>query len=77
MEKINLVKEHPSYYKANSKPVELDVESIHCLTISGIGAPDGESFQSSIGALYAVAYTVKKYCKSDGKDFVVPKLEAF
>lgn len=77
MEKINLINEYPAYYKANSKPVELDIEPINCLTISGIGAPDGKSFQSSIGALYAVAYTVKKYCKSDDKDFVVPKLEAF
>lgn len=77
MEKINLIKEHPAYYKANGKPVEIEVEPINCLTISGIGAPDGDAFQSSIGAMYAVACTVKKYCKSDEKDFVVPKLEAF
>ncbi|MEP2025162.1 MAG: GyrI-like domain-containing protein [Reichenbachiella sp.] len=77
MEKINLIKEYPNYYKANSKPMELEVEQLNCLTISGIGAPDGALFQNSIGAIYAVAYTVKKYCKSDKKDFVVPKLEAF
>lgn len=77
MEKLNLIKEYPAYYKANGKPVEVDVEPIDCLTISGIGAPEGELFQGSIGAMYAVAYTVKKYCKSDSRDFVVPKLEAF
>lgn len=77
MDKINLIKEFPSYYKANGKPVEIEVEPINCLTISGIGAPDGDLFQNSIGAMYAVAYTVKKYCKSDDRDFVVPKLEAF
>ncbi|SMD38179.1 hypothetical protein SAMN04488029_3669 [Reichenbachiella faecimaris] len=77
MEKINLIKEYPAYYKANGNPVEIEVEQINCLTISGIGAPDGASFQNSIGALYAVAYTVKKYSTSDQRDFVVPKLEAF
>lgn len=77
MEKLNLIKERPVYYKANSKPVELEIESTSCLTISGIGAPDSDLFQQSISALYATAYTVKKYCKSDHQDFIVPKLEAF
>ncbi|MEO9802982.1 MAG: GyrI-like domain-containing protein [Reichenbachiella sp.] len=77
MGKLNLIKQHAAYYKANAKPVELEIEPINCLAISGIGAPDGELFQKSIGALYATAYTVKKYGKSDGTDFVVPKLEAF
>jgi len=77
MEKLNLIKVYPAYYRANSKPIEVEVEPFNGLTISGIGAPDGQLFQASIGALYAVAYTVKKYCKSEDKDFVVPKLEAY
>ncbi|UXX77770.1 GyrI-like domain-containing protein [Reichenbachiella carrageenanivorans] len=77
MEKLNLVKQHPAYYKAQNKPVEVEIEPVHCLTISGIGAPEEERFQSSVGAIYAVAYTVKKYAKSEQNDFVVPKMEAF
>ncbi|MEO9964994.1 MAG: GyrI-like domain-containing protein [Reichenbachiella sp.] len=77
MEKLNLTKLDPAYYKANSKPVEINLSTIECLTISGVGAPHGDRFQQSIGVIYATAYTVKKYCKLDNKDFVVPKLEAF
>lgn len=77
MEKLDLVKQNPTYYKANGNPVEVEIEPVYCLSISGIGAPDGDLFQNSISALYPVAYTVKKYCKSDSQDFVVPKLEAF
>lgn len=77
MEKLDLQKAHPSYYKANGHPVEVDIEPLCCLSISGIGAPESELFQKSLAAIYPVAFTVKKYCKSDGQDFVVPKLEAF
>lgn len=77
MEKINLIKKYPDYYKANGKPIELDIEPIQILTMSGICAPEDEHFQHCIGAMYAVVYTVKKYCKTEQRDFVVPKLEAF
>ena len=77
MEKIDLKKTYPDSYKAKRKPHEVNIDAHGCLSISGIGAPEGDAFQHSIGALYAVAYTVKKYCKMDSRDFVVPKLECF
>lgn len=77
MDKLNLTKTYAAYYKAGSQPEEIQVDPISTLTISGIGAPTGDSFQHSMAALYATAYIVKKYCKSDGTDFLVPKLEAF
>ncbi|WP_109831124.1 GyrI-like domain-containing protein [Reichenbachiella versicolor] len=77
MEKLDLKKTDPNYYRARKKPQVLDFDP-HCsLTITGIGAPEEDRFLQSIAAIYPVAYTVKKYCQRDSKDFVVPKLECF
>lgn len=47
------------------------------LAIEGRGEPGGESFGSRVGALYAMAYTVKMTRKfAGGRDYVVGKLEA-
>src|SRR5256885_1588819 len=52
------------------------VPSRAVLSIEGRGAPDGEAFQRSVGALYGVAYTLKFARKRDGKgDFKVGALE--
>lgn len=77
MEKLDLKKEDPIYYSAKRKPLEIAVEAHNCITISGMGAPERENFQNSIAALYPVAFTIKKYCKTESQDFVVPKLECF
>jgi len=46
------------------------------LGIQGRGAPDGEEFTEKIGALYAVAYTIKMTRKFAGQqDYIVCKLE--
>jgi hypothetical protein len=46
------------------------------LAISGKGAPGGEAFTASIGALYGMAFTIKMTRKFAGKqDYAVCKLE--
>ena len=46
------------------------------MAVSGSGAPGGEQYQEAIGALYAMAYTVKMSRKKDGLgDYVIGKLE--
>jgi hypothetical protein len=45
------------------------------LVVQGSGEPGSALFQDRIGALYAVAYTVKFNSKFAGRDFVVGKLE--
>ncbi|MFY0627722.1 MAG: GyrI-like domain-containing protein [Reichenbachiella sp.] len=77
MEKIDLKKIYPEHYKAKNKPQEVNIDAHNCLTISGMGAPERENFMQSIEAIYPVAFTVKKYSKTEGNDFVVPKLECF
>ncbi len=75
MSKLDLVKEFKSYYGANNKPEIVEFEGILYLSIEGKGEPAGEVFTKALEALYPLAYGVKKICKSQGKDFGVPKLE--
>jgi len=51
------------YYTAKTTPEIVDVERGYFLTIEGRGAPEGEEFQSKIGALYALAYGIKMLMK--------------
>ena len=75
--KIDLKKEDKAYYTANQNPSLHDFGAIDYLTISGVSTPDAPLFLKSIEAIYPVAYTVKKFCKAEGTDFVVSKMEAF
>jgi len=75
MEKLDLTKRYKAYYAAKPKPEIVEIEPAQFLSISGKGDPSDEGFSRKIQALYTVAYGIKFYFKSSGKDFVVPKLE--
>ena len=75
MSKLDLVKEFKSYYRANNNLEIVEFEKILYLSIEGKEEPAGEVFTKAIEALYPLAYGVKKICKSQEKDFGVPKLE--
>lgn len=77
MQKLDLKKEYASYYKAGKDPQLVNLDEGKFLSLSGMGAPEDELFQTSIETIYPVAYTIKKYYKQSEKDFVVPKLECF
>jgi len=67
LEKIDLFKLHKTDYAAPAKPVLVDIKEASYLAISGRGAPGGEIFQDKIGALYAVAFTLKMTRKFAGQ----------
>ena len=73
--KLDLKKEHKTYYKAKIIPEVVEFGEIPFLTIEGKGEPGGKEFTSKVEALYSLAYSVKNLCKKQGKDFVVPNLE--
>src|ERR1035437_11124039 len=74
--KIDLYKLHKAEYAATQKPALVELKSATYLAISGQGAPGGELFTASIGALYGVAFTIKMTRKFAGKqDYAVCKLE--
>jgi hypothetical protein len=75
--KIDLYKQHRAEYAATGKPALVKIGKVCYLAIEGQGAPGTESFTTSIGALYGVAFTVKMTRKFAGRqDYAVCKLEA-
>lgn len=76
-DKLDLYKSHKQEYVTPRKPVLIQTKPAQYLTIEGQGAPGGERFSASIGALYALAFTIKMTRKFAGKqDYTVCKLEA-
>jgi hypothetical protein len=56
-QKIDLYKLHKAEYAATRKPALVQLRPAQYLTIDGRGAPGGNVFTESIGALYGMAYT--------------------
>lgn len=74
--KLDLYKECREEYVMPRKPVVLDIGPAVYLAIRGKGSPGGEQFVKCIGALYAMAFTIKMTRKFAGKqDYTVCKLE--
>ncbi len=74
--KVDLLKQHKADYVTPKKPVLLTIGPAKYLTADGKGEPSGAAFAAAIGALYAVAYTVKMSRKHAGKgDYKVAWLE--
>ncbi len=77
-------KEYREYYMAGGKPEIVDIKSAGYLAVRGAGDPndaDGE-YVKAVGALYAIAYTLKMSKLGDRRidgyyDYVVPPLEGF
>lgn len=80
MQKLDLKKAEPAQYSApRGHPVTIDLPEESFLMLDGAGSPnEGTRFQESIGALYAVAYSLKfAMKKADAShDYVVMPLEA-
>lgn len=64
-------------YRPSRKPFVVEVPEAAYLAVSGRGAPGSPDFAARVGALYAVAYTVKMSRKfSKRRDYKIGKLEA-
>src|SRR5687768_6684459 len=75
MEKTDLTKKYKAYYEAKTKPEVVTLEPAKYVSIQGMGDPSSTGFADKISALYPVAYGIKFFYKSAGKDFTVAKLE--
>ncbi len=77
MGKIDLKKRLAGLYHPPAKEVTLvDVPVMNFIVIDGRGAPESDSYQQAVEALYAVAYTLKfSRKKADGTDYAVMPLE--
>ncbi len=73
--KLDLTKADKTYYASTTTPQLAHFGDLPYLSIMGKGSPDGIEFAQSTEALYTVAYSVKKVCKEQNRDFTVAKLE--
>ena len=75
IEKLDLTKSDPNYYRAYQQPTIVDLDPYYYLSFQGQCSPEDPYFMGAIEHLYAVAYAVKFLTKSEDNDFVVPKME--
>ena len=73
--KLDLYKQFKSEYVTTKDPVFVVVGPAQYLSIAGRGAPGGDNFRAHVGALYAVAFTLKVAEKFAGHDYKVCHLE--
>jgi len=73
--KLDLCKLHKDEYVAPKKPQLVKTRPAKYLAIAGRGKPGDELFQSQIGSLYGLAYTLKFVSKAAGQDYKVATLE--
>jgi hypothetical protein len=73
--KLDIYRLHRADYEAPRTPKLVRIPPAKYLALSGSGRPGDRRFQSAIGALYGMAYTIKFQRKAVGQDFKVPMLE--
>jgi hypothetical protein len=73
--KLDLYAANRPEYITPKKPVLIQTRPAVYLTINGAGEPGNAVFQAAIGALYAVAFTMKMANKFAGRDYKVCGLE--
>jgi len=77
-------KEYKEFYLPSKKPQIVTVPGANYIAVRGMGNPneEGGAYQSAVGVLYAVAYTLKTSKMGNHRiegyfDYVVPPLEGF
>ena len=77
-------KEYKEFYMPKGRPSIVTVPQMNYIAVRGSGDPnpEGSEYQSSIGILYAVAFTIKMSKMGSRRiegyfDYVVPPLEGF
>jgi hypothetical protein len=73
--KLDLYKLHAAEYVTPRTPRLVETRPAKYLAIGGAGDPDGPAFGEKVGALFAVAFTVKMARKKAGRDYKVAGLE--
>jgi len=73
--KLDLFSRHKAEYVAPRSPRLVRIGPARYLSAGGRGDPNGPGFGTAVGALYAVAFTIKMAKKAARQDFKVGKLE--
>jgi hypothetical protein len=78
--KVDFKKDYKDLYLPKTKPMLIDVPPMNFIMIDGAGDPNQIEYQQAVGALYALAFTIKM-SKMGGNqpqgyfEYVVPPLE--
>lgn len=77
-------KEYKEFYAPKNKPSIITIPRMNFIAVHGKGAPNEENseYKTSIGLLYAIAFTIKMSYRGTHKiegyfEYVVPPLEGF
>lgn len=77
-------KEYREFYMPGKKPQIVTVPAVNYIAVRGKGDPndEGGAYQTAVGLLYAMAFTIKMSKMGDRRikgyfDYVVPPLEGF
>jgi hypothetical protein len=73
--KLDLYRLYAADYVKPTHPVLVATKAGRYLAVDGSGDPDAPAFARAVGALYAMAYTIKMGRKRLGQDFKVAGLE--
>ena len=65
----NLFELHEAEYVQPEDPTIIEMGTAHYIAIEGQGAPEGEVFQQSVGALYTLAFTMKMQQQTQAKKY--------
>lgn len=75
VKKLDLYKKLKAEYVTPRAPTLVTTTPAKYVTVSGRGDPNSVPFQTAVGVLYVVAFTIKMAQKFAGRDYVVAKLE--
>lgn len=75
MDKLDLVRTDRAYYAPPVRPVAGAFGPLPYLIVDGSGAPGGPGYTLAVEALFGLAWALKFRAKTQGRDFVVAKLE--
>ncbi len=78
--KVDYKKDYKDLYLPKTKPMLIDVPPMNYIMIDGAGDPNQIEYQQAVGALYALAFTIKMSKMSGNQpqgyfEYVVPPLE--
>jgi len=78
--KVDFKKDYKDLYLPKTAPMLIDVPPMNFIMIDGAGDPNQEEYQQTVGALYALTFTIKMSKMSGNQppgyyEYVVPPLE--
>ncbi len=76
MKPLDLLQEHPEFFRALPQPEFIHLDKGKFIIIDGNGSSGTSEMSARVKALYPVAARIRQHYRELGHDFVVPSLES-